>query len=248
MSVHRTLPAALDPRARLSVIDAIVAHGSSPTLRLGLHVVVATVVVLALLVGAAHSEPLAQQAPTAQPQNTFTADELGALQQKAEKGDAAAQSSQGSGDDSGRGVPKDRSQAAAWYRKAAEQGDAKAQFNLGLMYRYGPSYSPGLERWVEVFGPAPGHAGETAPGSPAARYNPGSGIPKDHIEAHKWMSLAAARATGGDQKRFADARDSLAKIMTPEQIAEAQKRASEWTAAFEKRKKQDSREREVLAV
>jgi hypothetical protein len=36
--------------------------------------------------------------------------------------------------------------------------------------------------------------------------------------------------------------------MTPEQIAEAQKRASEWTAAFEKRKKQDSREREVLAV
>jgi hypothetical protein len=151
--------------------------------------------------------------------------------------DAATQSSQGSGSDSGRGVPKDRSQAAAWYRRAAEQGDAKAQFNLGLMYRYGSGYSPGLKRWVEAFGPAPGHAGETAPGSPAARYNPGSKIPKDHIEAHKWMSLAAARATGGDQKRFADARDSLAEVMTPEQIAEAQKRASEWTAAFEKRKK-----------
>ena len=150
---------------------------------------------------------------------------------------AAAQSSQGAKGDSGRGVPQDRAQAAAWYRKAAELGDANAQFNLGLMYRYGPGYSPNLDRWVEAFGPAPGHASPTAQGSPAGKYNPGSGIPKDYIEAHKWMSLAVARATGDDQKRFADARDSLAKLMTPEQIAEAQKRATEWTVAFEKQKK-----------
>lgn len=152
---------------------------------------------------------------------------------------AAAQSSQGAKGDSGRGVPQDRAQAAAWYRTAAEQGDAKAQFNLGLMYRYGPGYSPNLDRWVEAFGPAPGHASPTTRGNPAARYNSGTGIPKDYIEAHKWMSLAAARATGDNQRRFADARDSLAKLMTPEQIAEAQKRASEWTAAFEKRKSRD---------
>ena len=150
---------------------------------------------------------------------------------------AAAQSSQSPGDDSRRGVPQDRAQAAAWYRKAAEQGDAQAQFNLGLMYRYGPGYSPNLERWVKAFDPAPGYARPTAQGNPAAKYNASSGIPKDYIEAHKWMSLAAARATGDNQKRFADERDSLAKVMTPEQIAEAQKRASEWTAAFEKRKK-----------
>lgn len=150
---------------------------------------------------------------------------------------ASAQSGQGSGSVGGRGVPQDRAQVAAWYRKAAEQGDAKAQFNLGLMYRYGPGYSPALERWVEAFDPAPVYARPTAQTNPAAKYNSGSGIPKDYIEAHKWMSLAAARATGDNQKRFADARDSLAKVMTPEQIAEAQKRASEWTAAFEKRKK-----------
>ena len=150
---------------------------------------------------------------------------------------AAAQSSQGSGSDSGRGVPQDRSQVAAWYRTAAEQGDATAQFNLGLMYRYGPGYSPGLEEWAKTFNRTPGHTGVTAKSSPAAKYDPGSGIPKDYIEAHKWMSLAAARATGDNQKRFAGERDSLAKVMTPEQIAEAQKRATEWTVAFEKRKK-----------
>ena len=37
----------------------------------------------------------------------------------------------------GRGVLKDYKQAAAWYRKAAEQGDSGAQFNLGVMYALG---------------------------------------------------------------------------------------------------------------
>ena len=34
----------------------------------------------------------------------------------------------------GQGVPRDYAQAAAWLRKAAEQGDAKAQYNLGVLY------------------------------------------------------------------------------------------------------------------
>jgi TPR repeat protein len=33
----------------------------------------------------------------------------------------------------GEGVPKDAAQAVNWYRKSAEQGNASAQFNLGLM-------------------------------------------------------------------------------------------------------------------
>jgi hypothetical protein len=38
---------------------------------------------------------------------------------------------------SGRGIAKDDTQAVYWFRKAAEQGHAKAQYNLGLMYDYG---------------------------------------------------------------------------------------------------------------
>jgi TPR repeat protein len=37
----------------------------------------------------------------------------------------------------GEGVVKDDKQAAAWYRKAAEQGHIDAQYNLGLMYSTG---------------------------------------------------------------------------------------------------------------
>ena len=39
--------------------------------------------------------------------------------------------------DNGEGVPEDDREAAKWYRKAAEQGDASAQFNLGGMYATG---------------------------------------------------------------------------------------------------------------
>jgi hypothetical protein len=37
----------------------------------------------------------------------------------------------------GEGVPQDSSQAVYWYRKAVEQGDASAQYNLGVMYYKG---------------------------------------------------------------------------------------------------------------
>ena len=37
----------------------------------------------------------------------------------------------------GQGIPKDEAKAASWYRKAADQGDSKAQFALGIMYANG---------------------------------------------------------------------------------------------------------------
>lgn len=37
----------------------------------------------------------------------------------------------------GKGVTQDYTEAAKWYRKAADQGFAQAQFNLGLMYANG---------------------------------------------------------------------------------------------------------------
>ncbi|MBU0909276.1 MAG: DnaJ domain-containing protein, partial [Proteobacteria bacterium] len=39
--------------------------------------------------------------------------------------------------DQGQGIPQDYAEAAKWYRKAAEQGNAEAQVNLGLMYVLG---------------------------------------------------------------------------------------------------------------
>ena len=39
--------------------------------------------------------------------------------------------------DNGEGVPEDDREAVKWYRKAADQGLALAQYNLGLAYAAG---------------------------------------------------------------------------------------------------------------
>ena len=39
--------------------------------------------------------------------------------------------------DNGEGVPEDDAEAVKWFRMAAQQGQAGAQFNLGVMYAYG---------------------------------------------------------------------------------------------------------------
>ncbi len=52
----------------------------------------------------------------------------------------------------------------------------------------------------------------------------GLGVTQDYVRAHKWFNIAAARG-------YADAaksRDMVAKLMTPAQIAEAQRLAREW--------------------
>ncbi len=52
------------------------------------------------------------------------------------------------------------------------------------------------------------------------------GIPQDFVEAYKWFDIAAANGAEG----AAEQRDILAKKMTPDQIAEGQKRSAEFNA------------------
>ena len=59
----------------------------------------------------------------------------------------------------------------------------------------------------------------------------GVGVPQDFVEAHKWLNLAAAR---GDAEAAAE-RDALAKRMTPQQVASAQKMARAWRTAGRRR-------------
>jgi hypothetical protein len=41
----------------------------------------------------------------------------------------------------GNGVTRDYAQAVEWFRKAAEQGDAMVQYNLGVCYENGNGVS-----------------------------------------------------------------------------------------------------------
>jgi TPR repeat protein len=55
----------------------------------------------------------------------------------AEQGDPAAQAYLGFMFETGRGVPRNYTEAAMWYRRSAEQGDSLAQYSLGLLYDKG---------------------------------------------------------------------------------------------------------------
>jgi uncharacterized protein len=55
-------------------------------------------------------------------------------------------------------------------------------------------------------------------------YDRGEGVQQDRVIAHLWFNLAAASGFN----KAARSRDKLARHMTPEQIAEAQKLAREW--------------------
>ena len=51
----------------------------------------------------------------------------------------------------GQGVQQDYQQAVQWYRKAAEQGNADAQNNLGLMYANGQGVKQDYQQAVQWF-------------------------------------------------------------------------------------------------
>ena len=53
--------------------------------------------------------------------------------------------------DLGRGVREDDAEAAHWYRRAAEQGLAKAQNQLGIMYSFGRGVREDEEEAVRWF-------------------------------------------------------------------------------------------------
>ena len=59
------------------------------------------------------------------------------------------------------------------------------------------------------------------------RYANGQGVAVDYVEAHKWFNLAAQ--LGSSEARAL--RAEIARDMTREQIAEAQRQAREWIAA-----------------
>jgi TPR repeat protein len=169
-------------------------------------------------------------------QGMASAQTLAETQQRANKGDALAQTALGFIYQSGEGVPENFIQAAVWYRIAADQGYAPAQANLGVLYSNGtgvPQDFPQAAAWL-LKSADQGYA--LAQANLGVMYATGQGVPQDDVEAHKWLSLAATRLTGDAQQGYAEYRNSAATQMTPAQLAEAEKRAADWQAAFQRRR------------
>lgn len=133
------------------------------------------------------------------------------------------------------GVPQDSARALTYYRTAAENGDAYAQDNLGLMYFTGQGVPQDYVQAAHWYRQAAEQGYADAQFNLGAMYFTGQGVPQDFIEARKWYTLAASKAAAEDQKRYTEWGEATAKRMTPEQIGAGQRLAREWQAGFDKR-------------
>ena len=92
--------------------------------------------------------------------------------------------------DEGAGVVKDHAEAAKWYRKAAEQNYAKAQYNLGICYEQGEGVAKDQAEAEMVSQSRRAELRRRAIRSGVC-FGTGAGVAKDQVEAVKWVRKAA---------------------------------------------------------
>src|SRR5438046_43096 len=117
---------------------------------------------------------------------------LAEIRAKAEKGDTESQFDLGAvfyfGD---LGVAKEEAVAVTWFRKAAEQNLAQAQFNLGDCYYNGKGVAKDFVAAVLWLGKAAEQGYGMAQVNLGTCYGLGNGVSKDQVEAGKWYRKAA---------------------------------------------------------
>lgn len=144
----------------------------------------------------------------------------------AARGLAAAQYNLGNMYLNGQGVVQDYTEAAKWFHRAAAQENAEAQHNLGVMYDRGQGVAQDYAEAVKWFRLAAAQGLANAQSGLGIMYYNGQGVVQDYVRAHMWFNLSAVSGNASSVRN----RDNIAKLMTPQQIAEAQKMARECQA------------------
>jgi len=145
------------------------------------------------------------------------------------RGDAHAQFSLGVLLESGvAGVARDVAAAATWFRKAGEQRLYLAQYRLGRLYQDGRGVARNTREAAAWYRQAADQDHAEAQIALGELHGPGGEL-EDVVEAHKWLNLAASRwKSEALRVKAVTLRDALAASMTPEQLAEAGRRAIAW--------------------
>ena len=115
------------------------------------------------------------------------------------------------------------------YQKA-EDGDADAQFNLGLMYDTGESVPQDYKEAMKWYSRAAEQGNARAQHNLGLIYATGEGVPKNYVLAYKWFNLAAAQ---GNEQAIKN-RDTCKRYMSPFQIAKGQRLSREFILKTDK--------------
>ncbi len=126
----------------------------------------------------------------------------------------------------GQGAPRDPVEALVWLNMAANSGHIKAQYDLGVMYRsgFGVQQDDALAfRWFDL---AARQNDADAQHQIALMYKEGVSVPIDMVKAFAWADSAALQGHIG----AIALRENLLRVLTPQQVADGQQLAREWTA------------------
>ena len=113
-----------------------------------------------------------------------------------------------------------------WYLKAAAQGDADAQHNLGVMYALGQGVARDYGEAMTWYLKAAEQGDAQAQSNIGFMYNEAQGVARDYVQACMWLKLAA-------KQDHEEAKDDLAETeakLTADQIAEAERLVAAWLA------------------
>ena len=141
------------------------------------------------------------------------------LKPDADAGNAQAQYYLGLMLRKGSGVTKDPAAAVLWLQKAAAQGQWEAVNTLGTMYRLGEGLPQDYQMAMHWYMEAAKLGMENAMYRIALMFQAGQGVRVNPAEAYKWAYTSAKH---GGQPEPTRLRDKLAKLLTVNQIQQAQ--------------------------
>jgi TPR repeat protein len=124
----------------------------------------------------------------------------------------------------GHGVARDEVEAVKWWRAASKQGDAFAQYNLGVAYANARGVVKDVLEAAKWYRAAAEQGHGPAQVNLGLMYEKGEGVPQDNVRAYMWFNLAASRG----YKLATKSREAISPRMTSAQKAEAQKLTREW--------------------
>ncbi len=180
-------------------------------------------------------QPAAQTAGGAPGQGTSVD---AAVVAKASAGDAAAEvgvgesyARAGAAEHNREQAAKDYEQAAAWYRKAAEQDNLAGELHLAALYRDGGAGFPrDMAQAAGWYRKAADQGNADAQATLGSLYSLGQGVPQSDVDAYFWLDLAAD-AKGPNQGKYAANRQMIGQHITAEELTEEQDRVAAWKTA-----------------
>ena len=142
----------------------------------------------------------------------------------ANQGNVEAQQKLGMLNSEGIGTTKNEQEAIRWYHLAADNGSAAAQARLGIAFASGEGAPQDFRQAYHWLSRAADAGNADAQYALGKLFADGRGVARNFTEAYKWYNLASAQG----HLIATQARDSISRRMTKEQVQEGQSRSTSY--------------------